>query len=130
MRVVGPIYSGAAAGGAGVATANATTTNVVAGLVHAVYLQYLDSPPAGTCDVTVATAGVAHPAVTILAITNAATDGWFLPRAATHSTAGAAALYAAAGTAGNDLLPIADLVKVTIAQANAGDGVNVWLLVK
>lgn len=129
MRVVGPFYSGAAAGNAGSATANATTSVAVAGLVHAVYLDYLDNPP-NTTDVTVATAGVNHPAVTILAITDAATDGWWYPRAATHSTAGAAALYAGGGTAVNDRLAIADTVKVTIAQANAADGVNVWLLVE
>lgn len=130
MRVVGPIYSGAAAGAAGSATSNATTSTVIAGKVYGVYLDYLDSPPAATCDVTVATSGVAHPAVAILSIANAATDGWWYPRAATHSTAGAAALYAGGGTAVNDLLPIADTVKVTIAQADAGDGVNVWLLME
>lgn len=130
MRVVGPIYSGAAAGAAGSATSNATTTNVVAGKVYGVYLDYLDSPPAATCDVTVATSGVAHPAVTILAITNAATDGWWYPRVPTHSTTGAAALYAGGGAAVNDLIPIADTVKVTIAQADAADGVNVWLLME
>ncbi len=129
MRVVGPLYSGAAAGSAGSATANSTTSVAVAGLVHAVYLDYLDSPP-NTTDVTVATAGVNHPAVTILSIADAATDGWWYPRAATHSTAGVAALYAGSGTAVNDRLAIADTVKVTIAQANAADGVNVWLLVE
>ena len=129
MRVVGPLYSGAAAGSAGSATANSTTAVAIDGQVHAVYLDYLDSPP-NTTDVTVATAGVNHPAVTILAITDAATDGWWYPRAATHSTAGVAALYAGSGTAVNDRLAIADTVKVTIAQANAADGVNVWLLVE
>jgi hypothetical protein len=97
-------------------------------LVHAVYVEYLDSPPAATCDVTVATAGAAHPAMTVLSIANAATNGWWYPRAATHSTAGAAALYAGGGAAVNDRVAIADKIKVTIAQADAGDGVNVWLL--
>lgn len=129
MRVVGPIYSGAAVGSSGSATANATTSNVIAGRVYAVYLDYLDSPP-NTTDVTVATAGVAHPAMTILTITDAATDGWWYPRAATHSTAGAALLYAAGGAAVADTVAIADTVKVTIAQANAADGVNVWLLLE
>lgn len=127
--MVGPIYSGAAAGSSGSATANFTTAVPVVGLVHAVYLQYLDSPP-NTTDVTVATAGGAHPAMTILSVADAATNGWWYPRTATHSTAGAAALYAGSGTAVNDRVAIADLVKVTIAQANAADGVNVWLLVE
>lgn len=129
MRVVGPIYSGAAAGSAGSATANSTTSNPIAGKVHAVYIQYLDSPP-NTTDITIASSGNAHPAMTILSVTDAATNGWWYPRAATHSTAGAAALYAGSGTAVNDRVAIADTVKVTIAQANAGDGVNVWLLVE
>lgn len=128
--MVGPIYSGAAAGSSGSATANFTTAVPVCGLVHAVYLQYLDSPPAATCDVTVETAGVAHPAMPILSVANAATNGWWYPRAATHSTAGAAALYAGGGAAVNDRVAIADLVKVTIAQADAADGVNVWLLIE
>lgn len=130
MRLVGPIYSGAAAGSAGSATANATTAVAVRGAVHAVYIEYLDSPPAGTTDVTIATAGIDHPAQTILSIANAATSGWWYPRAATHSTAGAAALYAGGGSAVLDRVAIADKVKVTIAQADAADGVNVWLLLE
>lgn len=129
MRVVGPIYSGAGTGGAGAATSNATTSVAVEGKVYGVYLQYLDTPP-NTTDVTVATAAVAHPAVSILTITDAATNGWWYPRVATHSVAGAAALYAGGGSAVNDLPAIADKVKVTIAQANDADGVNVWLLVE
>ncbi len=130
MRLVGPLYSGAAVGADGAATATSTTAVVHCGLVHAVYVQYLDSPPAGTTDVTVETAGGAHPAQTVLGIVNAATSGWFYPRVPTVSTAGAAALYAAGGAAVNDRAAIADRVKVTVAQANAGDGVNVWLLME
>lgn len=43
-----------------------------------------------------------------------------LPRAATHSTAGVAALYAAAGTAVNDRFALSrDRVKIVIAQGGA-----------
>jgi hypothetical protein len=42
-----------ATGGAGVATANAISDQPVNGLVLAVYLEYLGSPPAGTTDVAV-----------------------------------------------------------------------------
>jgi len=130
MRLLGPIYSGAAVGNNGAATANADTNNVVAGRVVAVGVTYLDSPPAGTTDVVVATKGANGPAQTILSIANAATDGWFYPRVGTHSTAGAALLYAAGGTAVSDYLAISDVVNVKIDQANAGDGVNVWLLLE
>lgn len=130
MRLVGPINSGAAVGGAGVATANADTSNVVAGRVIAVGLVYLDSPPAATTDVTVATKGTNGPAQTLLSIANAATNGWFYPRIGTVSPAGAALLYAAGGTAVAEPLAISDVVNVLIAGANAADGVNVWLLME
>lgn len=130
MRLLGPIYSGAAVGNNGAATANADTNNMVAGRVIAVGVTYLDSPPAGTTDVVVATTGANGPAQTILSIANAATNGWWYPRAATHSTAGAALLYAAGGAAVGDYLAISDVVNVKIDQANAGDGVNVWLLLE
>lgn len=42
------------------------------------------------------------------------------PRAATHSTAGVAAVYVAAGAAVNDLIALAsDRVKIVLAQAGA-----------
>jgi hypothetical protein len=124
-RLIGPLNSGAAAGGAGVATANATSSILVSGLLHAVYVKYNDAPPAGTTDVTIATAASTSnaPAQTLLSIANAATDGWFYPRGQIHTTAGAAI----ADQYG--LLPVYDKVKVTIAQANAADNVDVWLLV-
>lgn len=48
---------------------------------------------------------------------NAATT--VAPRMATHSTAGAAALYAAGGTAVNDMIPVAGRIKIVIAQGGA-----------
>lgn len=43
-----------------------------------------------------------------------------MPRGATHSTAGAAALYAAGGTAVNDRIPVAqERIKVVVAQGGA-----------
>jgi hypothetical protein len=127
---MGPIYSGAAVGGNGVATANADG-GVVSGRIVAVGVEYLDSPPAGTTDVVVATkGGGSGPAQTILSIANAATSGWFYPRVGTVSTSGAAMLYAAGGAAVGEPLAVADIVNVKIDQANAGDGVNVWLLME
>jgi hypothetical protein len=128
--MLGPLYSGAAVGNDGSATANQSTANVIEGRIVAVGIKYLDSPPAGTTDVTIATAGNNGPAQTILAISNAATNAWFYPRVATVSTAGAALLYAAGGTAVSDLLAVNDNIKVTIAQANANDGAEVWLLME
>lgn len=130
MRLVGPINSGAAVGSAGAATANTDSTVGITGRVVAVGVTYLDSPPAGSTDITVATKGVNGPAQTLLTISNAATNGWFYPRVATVSPQGAAMLYASGGAAVGDCLAISDRVNVLIAGANAGDSVDVWLLVE
>lgn len=129
-RLMGPLSSGAAVGGAGVATANSSTLFEVEGCLIAVGIKYLDSPPAATTDVVIATVGDNGPGQTLLSITNAATDGWFYPRVETVSTSGAALLYAADGTAVTDRLVVADRINVKIDQANAGDSVNVWLLME
>lgn len=130
MRMLGPLSSGVAVGNNGSATANADTGVIISGRVIAVGVVYLDSPPAGTTDVVVATKGTNGPAQTLLSLANAATDGWWYPRVGAHSTAGAAMLYAAGGTAVGEPLAVHDLVNVSIAQANAGDSVDVWLLME
>ena len=125
MNLVGPINTGVAAGGAGTATANASTTQMVSGRVAGIYVRYNDSPPAGTTDVTVKTVGTspAAPSYNFLVLTNAATDGWFYPQAQIHDTSGAA-------IAGEYTpLLVHDYINVTVAQANNGDSVDVWLLV-
>jgi hypothetical protein len=124
LRTIGPIASGACAGGVGVSTANADSPQVVSGLLYAVYIEYVGSPPAGTTDVTIATGGNQDPdsAVTLLSIENAATDGWFFPRQLTVSTANAN------NTDDYEMLPVNDIVNVKIAQANDADSINVWLV--
>lgn len=110
-----------AAGENGAATANATSSVVIEGYIRAVYLSYTDSPPAGTTDVTIAEAKNS-PAMSILTVTNGATNGWFFPLALASVQA---------GTAMTDFgvpIAVADYVKVTIAQANANDGVTATLV--
>lgn len=125
MKLVGPINSGVAAGGAGTATANASTSHIVSGRVVGIYVKYNDSPPAATTDVTVKTLGTspAPPTYNLLVLTDGATDGWKYPQVQIHDTTGSA--IAAEYTP----LLVHDLVNVTIAQANNGDSVDVWLLV-
>lgn len=114
-----------ATGGPGAATANTTSSNIINGTIRAIYLAYTDSPPAGSTDVTVAGAGLATGSVeiAILIVSNAATDGWFYPM-----------WQADDGADGSDITnqgtPIVcdDYVKVTIAQANNGDGVVATIL--
>jgi hypothetical protein len=110
-----------ATGGAGAATATANSDAPVCGIIMAVHLAYTDSPPAGTTDVTIAEA-TNSPAMSVLTVTDGATDGWRFPMAQAVSQAGA--------TLTNQGYPIAvsDYLKVTIAQANDADGVVVTIV--
>lgn len=108
-----------AAGGAGVATATARSTRMIKGLIRAVHLAYLETPPA-TTDVTVA--GATSPAIPILTISNAAADGWFFPMNQADNTVGTDI------TGMGSPIAIEDYVDVTIAQANDGDGVTVTII--
>lgn len=126
IHTVGPLNSGAAVGGAGVATANQTHTIRVSGRLRGIYVKYNHAPPAATCDVTIATVGTnnAPPAQTLLALANAATDGWFYPAPQLHTTAGALI----AGEYGQFLVD--DLVNVKIDQVDAADNIDVWLVLE
>lgn len=125
MKLIGPINSGAAAGGNGSATANANSPHIVSGSVSAIYVKYNDSPPAGTTDVTIATLGTtpAAPAQTLLAVADSATDSWYYPRALTHVNTTGATIAGA-----YEEMPVHDYINVKIAQANAADNIDVWLL--
>ena len=122
---IGPINTGVGAGGAGVATANATGSATITGQLLGFYVRYNDSPPAGTTDLTIQTTGGVMPARTIFTITNAATDGFFAVRQGAVSTANAAISDSA------ERIPlVSDFIKVTIAQANDGDSADVWVVVE
>lgn len=120
------INSGAAAGSNGSATNNNTSGHVVTGQICSIGVTYGDSPPAST-DVTIATAGNNGPALTILTLTNANSDGWFHPRHVVDSNAGADIEYAD-GYSVYDKVCIADNIKVTIAQANSPDTAEVVIV--
>ena len=124
ISVKGPINTGIAAGGAGVATNNATTGNQVVGRFLGAYIRYNDSPPAGTTDVTIKAAGNTTPTYNLLKISNAAANGYFSVRQATVSEAGAA------NTADYAHIPICDNVTVLIEGANTGDSADVWLFIE
>lgn len=110
-----------ATGGSGTATATAVTDVVVEGYPLAVHLAYLGSPPSGSTDVTLTEAANA-PAMPILAVSNAATDGWFPVLAQAKNQAGADI------TGMGTRIAVADYVRVTIAQANDNDGVTATLV--
>jgi hypothetical protein len=121
--LVGPINSGAAVGGNGVATATGESTKKLTGVIYAVVVKYNDSPPGATTVATIKTKGTSPSAPThnILVLTNTATDVMKFPRMDACTTAGVA-------NSTNDLpVPIDDIAQVVIAGANAGDNVDVWL---
>lgn len=120
----GPINSGTAAGGNGVATNFNTSPTRVTGRVLAVAIKYNDSPPAGTTDVTVKTQGTASGApVTydIVKISNAATNGIFHLAPAAVNQAGSVITSTYVGVL------VDDYVTVLIEGANDGDSADVWL---
>lgn len=127
MKLFGPLNTGVAAGGAGIATANADSSVILTGLLMAVYVRYNDSPPAGTTDVILAAKGTNAPANTILTITDAATDGWFYPRHPVHDETGAGITYDGTREV-HAPVPIADFVNAKIQGANNGDSADIWLL--
>lgn len=110
-----------ATGGSGAATATAVTSELIEGYVLGVHLKYLDSPPSGTTDVVLVEANN-DPAMPILTVSNAATDGWFPVLAQAKTQAGAD--FTGVGA----LVPVADYVRLTIAQANNGDGVTATIV--
>ena len=117
------INSGAAAGADGSATANNTSGHIVVGEICSIGVTYGDSPPAST-DVTIATAGSNGPALTLLTLTNANSDGWFHLRHKTDDESGADITYDGSNEV-YEKVCIADTIKVTIAQANSPDTAEV-----
>jgi hypothetical protein len=123
--LVGPITTPACTGADGSGAATVTTGEKVTGLVYAAYVSYVGDDPA-TTDVTISTRGTspAAPSYNILVATNLAADVLYYPRAVSHvNTTGVA------GTTNDQLVPVDDYITVTVAQANTGDIIKVWLMV-
>lgn len=118
--------TGAATGGAGAATAT-SKAKTIHGNIVAVDVEYKDSPPAATTDITVRTKGLSgQTATNIIVITDGATDG---RRYVTVPLVDAAA-SGVTDPAVRVGFPVADEVDVVIAQANDGDSAIVTLLVE
>jgi hypothetical protein len=122
MGFYGPITTSLGTGGAGLAAGTVVSPNVVRGYVAAIYVQYNDAPPAATTDCGIKTKGAVgtRPSIPLLTITNAATDGYFIPQVATVTAANVA-------TGQFGLFYIDDYIQVDMAQANNGDSVSIWL---
>ena len=117
------ISSGATDGGSGASTNNNTSSHVVVGQICSIGVTYNGSPPAST-DLVIATAGNNGPALTLLTLTNANSNGWFHPRHVVDNNAGADIEYAD-GYSVYDKVCVADNIKITIAQANSPDTAEV-----
>lgn len=125
ISLVGPLTSGVAAGEDASATNNATSTAVLSGIVRAIHVEYKDSPPAATTNVTVATVGTDAPAETLYYKADSATDGWFYPKTLFNLNTDGAAI-----SSQYEFMAIHDKVKITIDSANADDYVNVYILLE
>lgn len=86
-------------------------------IVNIIYTADGTSPYDNTVDFTVTAEATGQ---ALWSASNVAASTTVAPRQATHSTAGVAALYAAAGTAVNDDIVVAqDRVKIVLAQGGA-----------
>ena len=117
------INSGATTGGTGASTNNNTSSHVVVGQICSIGVTYNGSPPAST-DVVIATAGNNGPALTILTLTNANSDGWFHVRHKVDDESGADITYDGSNEV-YEKVCVADNIKVTVSQANDDDSVDV-----
>lgn len=106
-----------------VATSNASQvgthyTPYVTGYIESIqYVKDGTTPYTDGVDVTFSSEATGE---VILTATNLNASAFLRPSAATHSTAGVAALYAAAGVAVNDRIAVGrDRVKIVLAQAGA-----------
>jgi hypothetical protein len=125
IKIAGPFNSGVAVGNNGAALINADSPIVLSGLVRGIYVKYLDTPPGATTDILITTKGTNAPAMTLLSKADNATDGWFYPVGPVHLNSTGAAIA-------NEYLPmpIDDYINVKIDQANAGDGIDVYILLE
>lgn len=119
------ISSGLATGGAGVATANKTSDARLTGRVLGFYVKYNDAPPGATTDVTIEATGGVMPTRTLLTITNSATDGFFAIRQVAHNQS-----HATITNSFVEIPLVDDKLKVTIAQANDNDSIDVWAVIE
>ena len=117
------INTGDTSGGSGSSTANNTSSHVVVGQICSIGVTYNGSPPAST-DLVIATAGNNGPALTILTLTNANSDGWFHPRHKIEDESAADVTYDGTNEV-YDKVCVADNIKVTVSQANDDDSVDV-----
>ena len=116
--------TGAAAGENGSATATGYS-RTVSGEVLAVYIDYVDSPPAGTTDFTLS--DETDPASeAIVSLTDGATDQKVYPRRLVETNDGTDVTYDGTYKVYEPYV-VHGRLEATIAQANASDSCTVWV---
>lgn len=96
----------------GAAGASVTAySRAFSGLLQAIYIEVGDL--ANTVDFTITEE---ETGAAILTLSNVSSSGWYSPRIPTHDAAGAGLLYAAAGAAVADRIPIDGRIKIVAAQ--------------
>lgn len=113
-----------AVGATGTGDAGATVESpaIIEGVIKSIGIKYLLTPPAGSSDVVIATAGVGdQPVQTILTLTNAATDRTVYPRQDMHDDVGAVE------EADDTEFRISDKIVVTTDDMNDDDYVVVTI---
>jgi hypothetical protein len=105
-----------------VAAGTVVSSHPARGFIAGIFVQYNDAPPAASTDVGIKTKSASGilPNIPILTITNAATDGYFIPQVATVTAANVA-------TGGHGHFYVEDYIQVDLAGANDGDSVSIWL---
>jgi len=113
------------AGNAGAAAGTVTSEHPIVGELLAVHLNF--GGTTATTDTTLAT--VHAPTKTLLSISNSVTDAWYYPREQMHNTSGSALTLD--GTQPRvGMIPVCDHLRVTVAQANADETLDVTVLYK
>ena len=113
--IIGPLTAAIVSG-----TGVVLETSQITGLIMEVGLKYTFDQ-GSSMDVTIATKGTSSLAKTILTLTGADTDAWYPIRQALVGTDGAAI----SGQYGP--MSITDPLIITVANAGAGDQLDVWL---
>jgi hypothetical protein len=114
-----------ASGSAGSATGDATSSTEAIGEILAVYVD--ENAAATTIDVTLAMSGT--PSENILDLADVTADAWIYPRRQVHDNTGTALTMEGTEPLVEPYV-VHDTLKLSLAQANDGDSVTVYVFVK
>jgi len=127
IKMSGPYNSGTPVGANGSALVSTDYTVTINGEVRGIYVRYNGANPPATADLTIKTLGSGIPSYNLLVITDGNTNGLFLVRKGVVDAAAAALTFD--GTRLQTApIPVFDGITIALAQGNAANTVDVWLL--